>query len=135
MKKFLTLLFISISFGATAENWRKPAVLPGCNLPENTTYQELVNGKMVVKNKTAGQVQKELCLEARNCMNTATDDEMVDLKNLEAAACSNVIKAVTTKVPSTKIVNDFNGKREAKNNPEREIASPTTTSKKTTAPK
>lgn len=134
MKKFLALLFIVTSSSVIAENYRKPAVLPGCNLPDNTTYEALVNGKTVVKNKTIEQVQKELCIEARNCMNTASDEEMVDLKNLEAAACSNVIKAVTTKVPSTKIVNDFNGKREAKNNLEREPAAPITT-KKSDVPK
>jgi hypothetical protein len=131
MKKFFTLLFIFISLSAQAENWRKPAVLPSCNLPDNTTYTDMVNGKLVVKDKTVEQVQKELCLEARNCMNSATDDEMVDLKNLESAACSNVIKAVTTKVPSTGIVNDFNGKREAKTDLERVPAETAPITKKT----
>lgn len=114
MSKFLLLTFIFSSFSAFAENSRSPAVLPGCNLPVSITYNEIVNGKIVVKEKSVQQVQKEQCLEARNCMNSADEEDMKDLKDLEAAACSNVLKAVTTKVPGNVLDKNFDGKREAK---------------------
>lgn len=104
-----------ISFNSFAENSRSPAVLDGsCNLNIPTTFSVLINGKSVVKEKSIEQVQKEQCQEVKKCMNSAMEEEMEELKSLEAVACSNTLTAVTTKTPGPVIDKNFDGKRNAK---------------------
>ena len=105
-----------LSFNVFAENAisRTPGFTPKCNLPVSLTYIEVENGVSVVREKSIQQVQKEQCKEARICMESAEEEDMKDLKNLEAAACSNILKSVTTKVPGNIIDKNFDGKREAK---------------------
>lgn len=119
MKKLTALLFIVFTLSAHAENWRAPAVMPGCNLPVSITYEKTINGKVKIFEKSVEDVQKEQCREVKNCMNSADDEDMPDLKKLEAVACNNNLKPVTTKVPGNPIDKNFDGKREAKTSDER----------------
>lgn len=106
------------SFNSFAENSRSPAVLDGsCNLDIATTYKVVEGGKEVVKEKTIEEVQKEQCKEVKKCMFSAMEEEMDELKSLEAVACSNTLTAVTTKTPGAVIDKNFDGKRKAKPNP------------------
>ena len=124
MNKFLLFTFI-LSFSAHAENSRSPAVLDGsCNLDIPTTYKVVINGKEVVKEKDAMEVQKEQCKEVKKCMNSAEEEEMEELKSLEAVACSNTLSAVTTKTPGPVVDKNFDGKRKAKPNTELENTRP-----------
>lgn len=114
MKKLfsLTLFFSLQAFG---ENSRSPAVLDGsCNLDIPTTYTVVLDGKEVTKEKSVEEVQKEQCKEVRKCMNSAPDEEMDELKSLEAVACSNTLTAITTKTPGPIVDKNFDGKRKAK---------------------
>ena len=114
MNKFLLFTFI-LSFCAHAENSRSPAVLDGsCNLNIATTYKVVENGKETIKEKDPMDVLKEQCQEVRKCMNSAEEEEMDELKSLEAVACNNTLNAVTTKTPGPVIDKNFDGKRKAK---------------------
>lgn len=114
MNKCLLFTFM-LSFSALAENSRSPAVLDGsCNLDIPTTYKVIVGDKEVVKEKDPLEVQREQCKEVRKCMNSAEEEEMEELKSLEAVACSNTLSAVTTKTPGPIIDKNFDGKRKAK---------------------
>ena len=119
MKKIYTFIFTVLLSNAYAENSRSPAVLPGCNLPVSITYEKLINGKVKIFEKSVEEVQKEQCREVKNCMNSADDEDMPDLKRLESVACNNNLKPVTTKVPGNLIDKNFDGKREAKTSDER----------------
>lgn len=106
------------SFNSFAENSRSPAVLDGsCNLDIATTFKVLENGIEVVKEKTIEEVQKEQCKEVKKCMFSAMEEEMDELKSLEAVACSNTLTAITTKTPGVVVDKNFDGKRKAKPNP------------------
>lgn len=114
MNKLVLFTFI-LSCSAFAENSRSPAVLDGsCNLNIPTTYKVMVNGKEVEKEKDTMEVLKEQCKEVRKCMNSAEEEEMEELKSLEAVACNNTLNAVTTKTPGPVIDKNFDGKRKAK---------------------
>lgn len=124
MNKIVLFTFM-VSFSVHAENSRSPAVLDGsCNLDIPTTYKVVINGKEVVKEKDAMEVQKEQCREVRKCMNSAEEEEMDELKSLEAVACSNTLQAITTKTPGPVVDKNFDGKRKAKPNTELENARP-----------
>lgn len=106
------------SFNSFAENSRSPAVLDGsCNLDIATTYKVMEAGIEVVKEKTIEEVQKEQCKEVKKCMFSAMEEEMDELKSLEAVACSNTLTAITTKTPGAVIDKNFDGRRKAKPNP------------------
>jgi hypothetical protein len=118
MVKNLLIFTFMISFNSFAENSRSPAVLDGsCNLDIATTYKVVENGKEVVKEKTIEEVQKEQCKEVKKCMFSAMEEEMDELKSLEAVACSNTLTAITTKTPGAVIDKNFDGRRKAKPNP------------------
>lgn len=107
-----------ISFNSFAENSRSPAVLDGsCNLDIATTFKMMENGKEVIKEKTIEEVQKEQCKEVKKCMFSAMEEEMEELKSLEAVACSNTLTAITTKTPGAIVDKNFDGTRKAKPNP------------------
>jgi len=116
MKKLILLTFI-LSFNSYAENSRSPAVLDGsCNLNIPLTVKTIVDGKEVVKDREIKDILSEQCKEVRKCMNSAGDDEIDDLKSLEAVACNNSLNAVTTKTPGAVIEDkNFDGSRSAKN--------------------
>ncbi len=133
MKSFLIFTFI-LSFNAIAENSRSPAVLDGsCNLDIATTYKVIEAGKEVVKEKTIEEVQKEQCKEVRKCMFSAMEEEMEELKSLEAVACNNTLTAVTTRTPGVVVDKNFDGKRKAKPNPLTDTVPPMATDKPATA--
>lgn len=128
-KKLFIFTFI-VSFNSFAENSRSPAVLDGsCNLDIATTYKVMVKGIEVTKEKSIEEVQKEQCLVVRKCMYSAMEDEMDELKSLEAVACNNTLKAVTTKTPGAVIDKNFDGKRKAKPNPLTDTVPPLSTGK------
>lgn len=133
MKSFLIFTFI-LSFNAFAENSRSPAVLDGsCNLDIATTYKVIEAGKEVVKEKSIEEVQKEQCKEVRKCMFSAMEEEMEELKSLEAVACNNTLTAVTTRTPGIVIDKNFDGKRKAKPNPLTDTVPPAANEKPATA--
>lgn len=118
MKK-IQLLFIFISFNAFAEPSRAPAVLDtSCNFDIPTTITEIINGQKIVKERSVEAVQKELCRVVRDCMASAPDkriDKMKEeLMGREVAACSNTIKAITTRVPAVEAESGYDGQRNAK---------------------
>lgn len=114
MNKAILILFI-FSFAASAENFRAPAVLDNsCNLDIPTQVVTMVNGKEVITEKTAEQVQKEQCKEIRKCMASAEDEEMPELKSLEDVACNAKLTAVNTRTPAIVPDKNFDGKRKAK---------------------
>jgi len=114
MKKIL-FIFTFISLNTFAENSRAPAVLDtSCNLDVASSITVMIDGKKVVKEKSVEVFQKELCKAVRDCMGSAPDEMMEELRGREIAACSNSIKAITTKVPAVKSETSFDGKRNAK---------------------
>lgn len=118
MIKNLLVFTFMISFNSFAENSRSPAVLDGsCNLDIATTFKMMENGKEVIKEKTIEEVQKEQCKEVKKCMFSAMEEEMEELKSLEAVACSNTLTAITTKTPGAIVDKNFDGTRKAKPNP------------------
>lgn len=124
MKVLLLLPFI-FSLSAFAEPSRSPAVLDGsCNLNIPTSMKIMVNGKESVIDRPIEDVLKDQCKEVKKCMNSAEDDEMEELKSLEAVACNNTLNAVTTKTPGVRVDKNFDGKRKAKPITEPEIISP-----------
>lgn len=134
MIKSLLIFSFIFSFNSLAENSRSPAVLDGsCNLDIATTYKVIEAGKEVIREKAIEEVQKEQCKEVRKCMFSAMEEEMEELKSLEAVACNNTLTAVTTKTPGAVIDNNFDGKRKAKPNPLTDIVPPVATDKPSTA--
>ncbi len=124
MKVLLLLPFI-FSLSAFAENSRSPAVLDGsCNLNIPTTMKIVVNGKENIIERPIEDVLKDQCKEVKKCMNSAEEEEMEELKSLEAVACKNTLNAVTTKTPSMPVDKNFDGKRKAKPITEPEIIAP-----------
>lgn len=100
---------------AQAENFRAPAVLDNsCNLDIPTQIVSIVNGKEVITEKTAEQVQKEQCKEIRKCMASAEDEEMPELKSLEGVACNVKLAAVNTRTPAIVPDKNFDDSRKAK---------------------
>ena len=136
MFKKLFIFTFMVSFNSFAENSRSPAVLDGsCNLDIATTYKIVVEGKEVTKEKSIEEVQKEQCLVVRKCMFSAMEEEMDELKSLEAVACSNTLRAVTTKTPGAVIDKNFDGKRKAKPNPLTDTVPPLANDKPASASK
>ena len=134
-KKLFIFTFI-VSFNSFAENSRSPAVLDGsCNLDIATTYKIVIEGKEVTKEKSIEEVQKEQCLVVKKCMFSAMEEEMDELKSLEAVACSNTLRAVTTKTPGAVIDKNFDGKRKAKPNPLTDTVPPLANDKPASASK
>ncbi len=84
----------------------------------------IVNGKESVIDRPIEDVLKDQCKEVKKCMNSAEDEEMEELKSLEAVACNNTLNAVTTKTPGMAVDKNFDGKRKAKPAAEPEIISP-----------
>lgn len=124
----LLVLPFLFSLNALAENSRSPAVLDGsCNLNIPTTMKIIANGKESVIERPIEDVLKDQCKEVKKCMNSADDDEMEELKSLEAVACNNTLNAVTTKTPGIAVDKNFDGKRKAKPTSEPEIISPAKT--------
>lgn len=118
------------SLNSFAENSRSPAVLDGsCNLDIVTTFKVMERGVEVIKEKTIEEVQKEQCKEVKKCMFSAMEEEMDELKSLEAVACSNTLTAVTTKTPGAVVDKNFDGKRKAKPNPLTDTVPPMGTDK------
>lgn len=106
MKKLIPFLFI-VPFTVFAGPSRAPAVLDGsCDLSVSPSIKEIK------------AVMKEQCRKVKNCMNSADEADMKELKNMEAISCNNDLKAITIKSPAAKISSDFDGKREAKPNAE-----------------
>ena len=89
MKK-LTLLTFLLSFTIQAENYRAPAVLDGtCQLKtERKSF------------KSDEEFQIARCKAVRQCMNSAEEEDMPNLKNLEAAECSYTLKVLPPQVPT-----------------------------------
>jgi hypothetical protein len=88
MLLFLNLLYLihSVSY---AGNSRSPAVLDSsCDLNIPST------------NKPLMEIHLEQCKRVHQCMNSATDEEMPDLKKLETLVCKGDFLPVTTTVPS-----------------------------------
>lgn len=114
MNKFL-LFTLTLSFTAQAENFRAPAVLDNsCNLNIPTQIVTMVNGKEVITEKEASQVQKEQCKEVRKCIASADDEELAELKSLEDVACNVKLTAVNTRTPAIVPEQSFDDKRKAK---------------------
>jgi hypothetical protein len=114
MKKIL-ILFTFISLNSWAEPNRKPAVLDtSCNFDIPTSTTEIIDGLEVIKEKPVEVVSKELCKAVRDCMGSAPDERMAELKGREEAACSNKITAVTTRAPAVEADPNFDGNRNAK---------------------
>ncbi|MBC7712742.1 MAG: hypothetical protein H7177_05360 [Rhizobacter sp.] len=114
MKNILLLTFI-ISISAHAENSRSPAVLDGtCNTDVPTTVTTVVNGKEVVTDRAVADILKDQCKAVKKCMYSANEEDMDELKSLEAVACNNNMNAVTTKTPGAVIDKNYDGKRKAK---------------------
>ena len=112
---FAWLLNFALVNSAVAENSRSPAVLdPNCNLDIPTTQTVIIDGKSVVIEKSPEQVQKEQCKEIRECIASADDEDLAELKSLEDVACNANLKAVNTRTPSVVVDKNFDGKRKAK---------------------
>ena len=118
MKIMFIILFSSALTTLTiamAENSRSPAVLdPNCNLDIPTTQTVMIDGKSVVIEKSPEQVQKEQCKEIRECIASADDEDLAELKSLEDVACNAKLTVVNTKTPAMVIDKNFDGKRKAK---------------------
>lgn len=84
----------------------------------------VVNGKENIIERPIEDVLKDQCKEVKKCMNSAEEEEMEELKSLEAVACKNTLNAVTTKTPSMPVDKNFDGKRKAKPITEPEIIAP-----------
>ncbi len=109
------MLFTLISLNSWAEQNRQPAVLDtSCNFDIPTTTTEIINGLEVTKEKSVEVVSKELCRAVRDCMGSAPDERMAELKGREEAACSNKISAVTTRAPAVVSEPNYDGNRNAK---------------------
>ncbi len=103
MKKLFLLTFL-FNLSAQAENFRAPAVLDGtCQLKVDLS-----------KFKNAEEAQLAHCKAVRQCMNSAPEEQMPMLKNLEAAACSNTLKVIAPQVPALPKEPSYDGKRGAK---------------------
>ncbi len=97
----LTLTLFQTTDHLRAENFRSPAVLDGtCQLEIN-----------LANFKNAEEAQKAHCKAVRQCMNSAPDEQMAMLKNLEAAACSNTLKVAAPKTPTLERDENFDGTR------------------------
>ncbi|MBC7429533.1 MAG: hypothetical protein H7336_13025 [Bacteriovorax sp.] len=124
MKKIIFLTFI-LSISAHAVNSRSPAVLDGtCNTNVPTTITTLVNGKELVTERAVSDILKDQCKAVKICMYSANDEDMDELKSLEAVACNNNMSAVTTKTPGQVVDKNFDGKRKAKFDPREQPSTP-----------
>jgi hypothetical protein len=114
MKK-LILFTLLLSINTHAENSRSPAVLDGaCNTNVPTTITKMVNGKMQTTERELADILIDQCREVKKCMFSAEEEEMDELKSLEAVACNNNMNAVTTKTPGVVVEKNFDGKRKSK---------------------
>ena len=114
MKK-LILFTLLLSIKAYAENSRSPAVLDGtCNTNVPTTITTIVNGKEQTTERELADILSDQCREVKKCMFSANEEDMDELKSLEAVACNNNMNAVTTKTPGAEVDKNFDGKRKAK---------------------
>lgn len=115
MKTIIALSFALFCLGLYAGPSRAPAVLDNnCNLEIPTHSTTMVNGREVLTEKSAEQVQKEQCKEIRKCMASANDEDMPELKSLEDVACNAKLALVNTKTPTIVEDKNFDGKRVAK---------------------
>jgi hypothetical protein len=101
MKKLTLLITFIIATSTFAENSRSPAVLDG-------TCKEISTERAV------SDILKDQCKAVKKCMFSANEEDMDELKSLEAVACNNNMNAVTTKTPGSTIDKNFNGRRKAK---------------------
>ena len=122
---------------AQAENSRAPAVMDGtCNTDVPTTVSEMINGKEVVSERAVADILKDQCKAVKKCMYSANEEDMDELKSLEAVACNNNMNAVTTKTPGAVVDKNFDGKRKAKFDPsEKDVQSSRPAVSPTAAPK
>lgn len=115
MKQLFLFAFILFFNSARGENSRSPAVLDGtCNIAVATTFTKIKDGKEVVFERSLHEILKDQCIAIKKCMFSANDEEMDDLKNLEAMACNNNLNAITTRTPGAVVDKHFNGKRKEK---------------------
>lgn len=105
-----TLLYSSLAWSS---NSRAPAVLDGtCDLNIPLTEEKVVNGKKIQVDRDIKEILKEQCSRVRQCMFSAEDEAMPDLKKLEAVACKNEYKGVSIETPQLKkAVEEYNGGR------------------------
>jgi hypothetical protein len=115
MKKLTLLITFIIATSTFAENSRSPAVLDGtCNTDVPTSVTTIVNGKEISTERAVSDILKDQCKAVKKCMFSANEEDMDELKSLEAVACNNNMNAVTTKTPGSTIDKNFNGRRKAK---------------------
>ncbi len=115
MKATLLLFILFFTFSSQAENSRSPAVLDGvCNTSVATTLSVMVDGAEVVTERAVADILKDQCKAVKKCMFSANEEDMDELKSLEAVACNNNMNAVTTKTPGPVVDKNFDGKRKAK---------------------
>lgn len=132
MKTFLTTFTFILALSAQAENSRSPAVLDGtCNTDVPTSITAIINGKEVVSERPVADILKDQCKAVKKCMFSANEEDMDELKSLEAVACNNNMSAVTTKTPGNVVEKNFDGKRKAKFDPSER---PVETTKQTATP-
>ncbi len=118
MKKTLILFTFILSANSYAENSRSPAVLDGtCNTDVPTTVSAMIDGKEIVSERPVADILKDQCKAVKKCMFSANEEDMDELKSLEAVACNNNMNAVTTKTPGAVVDKNFDGKRKAKFDP------------------
>lgn len=115
MKTLSFLILFLAPLLATAENSRAPAVLdPVCDLNIPTTMTIVQDGKSVEVDKSPEQVLKEQCKEIKECIASADDEDLPELKSLEEVACNAKLTAVNTRTPTIEADKHFDGKRKAK---------------------
>lgn len=86
----ISYLIISITIAGVS---RAPAVLDSsCDL-----NVEASNSRPVI------EIHQEQCKRVRQCMNSAEDSEIPDLKKLEALVCHGNLIPVTTSIPKLEI--------------------------------
>jgi hypothetical protein len=85
----LFYLIFTVTFAGTS---RVPAVLASnCDL------------NITVTNRPIIEIQLEQCKRVHECMNSAADEEMPDLKKLEALLCKGDLQPVTISVPKIEV--------------------------------
>jgi hypothetical protein len=117
---FFNLLFL-IHSTTIAGTSRAPAVLDNsCDLNVADSNRPLI------------EIHREQCRRVHQCMNSAADEEMADLKKLEALTCKGELKPVITTVPKIEInkaESNDNSRHEKIVDKENSVSSPVSTVK------
>lgn len=108
-----TLLYSSFAWS----NSRSPAVLDGtCDLNIPLTEEKVVNEKTIQVERDVKEILKDQCDRVRQCMFSAEEEDMPELKKLEVVACQHEYKAISIDIPRMKkAVEEYNGARVPKN--------------------